>query len=390
MGRQLGFRVAVAACAMAAMPTQGVSFIDPLDGYFDMGEYLAENAYGFLPVPIIITEPAVGYGGGLFAVFMHESEQEKARRKALALQSREGGAQLIPPAITAVGGAVTENGSWFALGGHRHTWHQDDTRYQLFGGYINAVIDIYNNLGGLLPGPGLAIRTNSEGYFILQDLKFRLSDSHWFLGIAQTYAHFEVSSDNLLADALLKLLLGESTSTSALGLLAQYDNKNSFFFPTQGYSLDAKYMFYRDAFGSDHEYDTLDLVGQAYFPLSQRWTWALEGAYQSLNSDDRGLPPLVRPYIDLRGIPSFRYQGDYVSAIQTQVMWRVAPRWTLSGFVGVGSAEAAFEDLYGEGEWAYGAGFRYQIARRYGLHMGMDFGFSDSDSAFYITVGTGL
>lgn len=27
-----------------------------------MGEHLAENAYGFLPIPIIITEPAVGYG----------------------------------------------------------------------------------------------------------------------------------------------------------------------------------------------------------------------------------------------------------------------------------------------------------------------------------------
>ncbi|OEF88403.1 hypothetical protein [Vibrio splendidus] len=46
------------------MATHAVSFIDEIDGQLDMGEYLAENAYGFLPVPILITEPAVGYGGG--------------------------------------------------------------------------------------------------------------------------------------------------------------------------------------------------------------------------------------------------------------------------------------------------------------------------------------
>jgi hypothetical protein len=34
--------------------------------HLDMSQYLAENRYGFLPVPLAITEPAIGYGGGLF------------------------------------------------------------------------------------------------------------------------------------------------------------------------------------------------------------------------------------------------------------------------------------------------------------------------------------
>ena len=36
------------------------SFFDEVDDQFDMGHHIAENAVGFLPVPIIITEPAVG------------------------------------------------------------------------------------------------------------------------------------------------------------------------------------------------------------------------------------------------------------------------------------------------------------------------------------------
>ena len=39
-------------------------FISKEDGAVDMSEFLNSNT-GFLPVPIIITEPAVGIGGGL-------------------------------------------------------------------------------------------------------------------------------------------------------------------------------------------------------------------------------------------------------------------------------------------------------------------------------------
>ena len=53
------------------------SFYDPVDGQFDMGHHIAENATGFLPIPILITEPAVGYGGGVAGLFLHESDEEK-------------------------------------------------------------------------------------------------------------------------------------------------------------------------------------------------------------------------------------------------------------------------------------------------------------------------
>ncbi|ENM3735353.1 hypothetical protein NTE30_002894 [Vibrio cholerae] len=41
------------------------SFFDQQDGRFDMGHHIAENAVGFLPIPILITEPALDYGGGM-------------------------------------------------------------------------------------------------------------------------------------------------------------------------------------------------------------------------------------------------------------------------------------------------------------------------------------
>ena len=46
------------------------NLIDPQDGMLDASDYLA-SARGFLPIPIIITEPAVGYGLGLAVAYFH-------------------------------------------------------------------------------------------------------------------------------------------------------------------------------------------------------------------------------------------------------------------------------------------------------------------------------
>ena len=47
-------------------------FTDPEDGALDASEWLLDRS-GFLPVPIIITEPAIGYGGGAAVLFFRES-----------------------------------------------------------------------------------------------------------------------------------------------------------------------------------------------------------------------------------------------------------------------------------------------------------------------------
>lgn len=88
--------LALSSLILVSTATHAVSFIDEIDGQLDMGEYLAENAYGFLPVPILITEPAVGYGGGFTGIFMHESEEQKNTRKELAEKSIDGGARFSP------------------------------------------------------------------------------------------------------------------------------------------------------------------------------------------------------------------------------------------------------------------------------------------------------
>ncbi|MBY6185689.1 BamA/TamA family outer membrane protein [Marinobacter hydrocarbonoclasticus] len=373
---------------MMANANAAIDFFDPVDQRFDMGNYLAENAYGFLPVPTIITEPAVGYGFGLAGVFLHESEAEKAQRKAEALASFDGGARLLPPAATVVGALGTENGTWFAFAGHRRTWAKDKIRYLVGGGAGEAKLDIYTDLGGLLPGgDSIKFDTQTEAAVLMQSLQFRVGDSPMLLGIKQLFIQSQLSSSNPVVDGFFRLTGLDRSTNSGLGLVATYDTRNNLFFPTSGVELNAEYMVHDNAIGADYDYQTLLLEGEGYLPLADRWLLAMGGRYETLSSDDL-LPPTVNPYIHLRGISMFRYQGEQVGSVQAQLMYQLDNRWTLLGFYGVGQTRGASSER--ETADAYGGGFRYQIARRYGIHMGVDLAFSDSDTAFYITLGTGL
>jgi hypothetical protein len=83
--------------------------------------------------------------------------------------------------------------------------------------------------------------------------------------------------------------------------------------------------------GGDYHYDQFSVDGKYYIPLSRTLTLAVAGNYQSLTHHDKRLTPMARPYIELRGISRYRYQGDYVSTAQTQLAWEFQPRWILQG-----------------------------------------------------------
>jgi hypothetical protein len=123
---------AVIVLLLCSTPLQADSFfdqlIDPADGRFDTSGWLIDNS-GFLPVPIIITEPAVGSGLGLAGVFFHGSEEQaEERKRALEGGQPDSGTPLLPPSVSVVFAAATENGTWLAGGAHLGVWKQDHVR----------------------------------------------------------------------------------------------------------------------------------------------------------------------------------------------------------------------------------------------------------------------
>lgn len=66
------------------------------------------------------------------------------------------------------------------------------------------------------------------------------------------------------------------------------------------------------------------------------------------------------------------------------------PRWIalLFGWVGVYSDTAS--GFWSNPTPAMGTGFHYLMARRFGIQVGVDIAVSEVDTAFYLTVGTGI
>ncbi|GAL30524.1 outer membrane protein [Vibrio variabilis] len=99
------------------------NFIDPQDGRLDGSQFILDNAVGFLPVPLTVTDPAVGVGGGAALLFFHESEERKQKRLA--------GEEVkdIPASTSGLMALGTNNGSHLYGGFHSGNWMNDRIRY---------------------------------------------------------------------------------------------------------------------------------------------------------------------------------------------------------------------------------------------------------------------
>ena len=78
----------------------------------------------------------------------------------------------------------------------------------------------------------------------------------------------------------------------------------------------------------------------------------------------------VLPFVNLRGIPVARYQGNTTATAETEWRWDFSPRFSVVGFVGAGKAVLK-EDSWGNESWktSGGAGARNLFARKLKLRM---------------------
>ena len=79
-----------------------------------------------------------------------------------------------------------------------------------------------------------------------------------------------------------------------------------------------------------------------------------------------------------------------LGVVETELTWKVTPRWSVLGFVGAGWAADSASDLNDESDTiiSKGVGLRYLIARKLGLWSGIDIASGPEDTVFYIQTGS--
>jgi hypothetical protein len=360
-------------------------FIDPKDGKFDASHWILTRK-GFLPVPIIITEPAVGYGGGAALLFFHPKKEEPLEEAEQNPQKApEKPKPSLPPSISGVMGLGTENGTWAAGGFHWGTWKKDHIRYTGAVAYPSVNLTFYGSQERPVFKNG--IDYNLKGWFLLQEIIFRIKNTNFFLGPKLTYFDSTSTVDTKFSiNGINSWELG--LKNYGLGLLLKYDSQDNIFTPNTGINAEISTLFYRGEGGliSSREYTITDATSRIYWklPADVILGWRLDGGFSGGD-----VPFYSLPYIDLRGIPAMRYQGQYALATDVEARWNVNDRWSLVFFGGVGRTADSMSDFSdSEDRWAGGAGFRYLIARVLGMYTGVDIAKGPEEWVFYIQTGS--
>jgi hypothetical protein len=356
-------------------------FLSQDDGMFDIGAYLSTK-YGFMPMPIIVTEPAVGYGGGLNLMFLHDSLESSLKRKS-------------PPSISGVAGLGTENGTLLGAAYHLGFWKEDSIRTATAFGALNLNMNFYlRNIG---------IDMNLKGYAAYQELMFRLGESDFFLGSNYVYVDVDSKKNNEELP-LLDPLFEHEFKMGALAAVIQYDTRDTIFTPSKGLFIKATLRRFDEIFGGNENFWRYGAKAFYFHPLMDDVILGLriEGEVVNASNGDK-IPYIANPSINMRGIPAMRYQGEKMMLGEVQVRWEFTERWNMVFFGGAGK-------VYGD-EYRYeigtgvvqeytnfqdapihpagGVGFRYELARKFGLWGGLDFATDEeNDFAFYITIGS--
>lgn len=337
-------------------------FFDEEDGKVDLSRTLSRG--GFVPMPIIITEPAVDGGFGIAAQFVtmdEDNPRQLTRTIAAAFK--------------------TGNGS-YGYGAFR-TGYAFDGRMKYKFGAGRGKVNLQAHPSFLPSGVDY---TNTYDYGVLGSAYWRLSDDRFSVGPLIDFRQLTSKIDIQGLPEEFDKDFGRKMNTGALGLGFHFDSRDNPISPTQGVNAFIEGKLNSDTFGSDRNYQIYDLDVYAFQRLSPKWRL---GFKTEIDAARGRFPSYFAPSIDLRGVEAIRYQGSTVQSSEVEIVMRLGERWSILAFGGVGAAYAGQSRIFDNSGaiFAGGAGFRYRIARKLGIDLGIDVAAGPEGGVFYLQFG---
>ncbi|MDH3816136.1 MAG: outer membrane protein assembly factor [Acidobacteriota bacterium] len=338
----------------------------------------------FIAIPIIITEPAIGYGfGGAVAHFhkkKHEADPDAGSHPpALTADTaaKAGKQQKAPPTISGFAAAYTEDGTWGVGFAHTASWKKDRIRYTGAVGYAHVVSSFYFN--------DQPAEFKFDTGLFYQDVKFRIGSGDIFVGGKLVYLTPDLLFDEDSGELPVE---GDRTKLNDFGLAVQadYDARDNKFTPNRG--LDVEFVAWKhlEVLGGDTDYWQVSFLVDSYHEMLNKKL--VLGLHLDLDTAG-GDPPLWGyPWVTMRGIPALRYQNESTAVIETELRWNIFGRWAAVGFIGAAATRGdvlVFEDE--SGIYAGGAGGRFLFRPQDSLWVGIDVARGPEDTALYVVMG---
>jgi len=339
-----------------------------------------KQRYRLLPIPILITEPAIGEGLGVTLALFHPvkpGKQDETRVATPGSITAMSGGRDAPPVVTALAAAYTTNDTWFAGLGHFNNWRRDSIRYAgaLALAKVNSTIYLLNR----------PIAFSMETDMVFQELKFRLGNSDWLLGAGLFYLdaknRFGTNLPGIGEDDRFALTFKNAGVAAEL----LYETRDNTMNPTSGQLFELSLWRYDEAIGGSFDYWSWKLKALSFHPLTPKVTLGLRADLTGVD----GRPPFFAyPWVSLRGIPALRYQDNQAGAAEIEGRYLLAPRWEISAFAGLGYTSNDNPLFVNPGSiYNFGLGSRYKVFEAHNVWMGIDIARGPEDWNWYIQIG---
>ena len=369
---RLVFLLLVLATAPASAQRVPDAFRDPEDGRFDLSEHLLTRR-GLLPMPILITEPALGYGAGLALTYFSQSLAEGARE----------GRDFAIPTIAGGAGFATAGGSYGGALFYFQPYRHDRFRFLAALGGASLDLDFFgfDPEGPLSDQP---IAYTIKTLFTGGRAQARLGDTDLFIGAHYSYLSTETSFATPPPEIPDQHL---DVDVAGLGVGLEYDTRDNLLNALRGMDVTANATWYGPSVGGDESFSKYSVQGLFYGQPTTQWGYGLRVSSGFATGD----PPFFeKPSLAMRGLPDTKYLNDVTVLAEAELRYSIDSRWTVLAFGGSGRVAETWGDIPGaSGIGAGGLGFRYLLARRLGLGSGLDFALGPgSEFAFYIQMGS--
>ncbi|MEL7450573.1 MAG: BamA/TamA family outer membrane protein [Pseudomonadota bacterium] len=338
-----------------------------------------EGRFGkILPVPIFVTEPAIGEGLGAALVYFHKPPAEKPKLLTAETVTETARRSKPPPTATGIFAAYTNNGTQGAGIGHARTMREDKYRLVAAAADLKVITETFAS--------DVPFEFQLKGAMGYASIKRRFGDSQVFIGLSALAIDAAVDFRLDLGDEVPPpSLFGFDFQNYGLALSAIYDGRDDTMMPSSGQLVDLTTWRYDDAFGSDFEYTTTRLKAHSFHQWHDRFVMGFRLDVSTVG----GEPPFFAvPYVSLRGIPALRYQGKTAGVVETEARYQFSKRWAAIAFVGGGFTNTGNELQETQDDiLAGGLGIRFKAIKQQNVWVGLDIARGPEDYAWYIQVG---
>jgi hypothetical protein len=359
--------IATITIGLAAAPVSAIAQADAQPGaqtaaQTDTSTLTASERSPWLLAPVLNVDPKLGTSLGALGGYLHYFD-EKSR-----------------PSIFAVSGQYTSTDSIIAGMFAKTSFDEDGQR--LLAGLVYGYVK--NDYSDYL-GTGVPLKSNAEVRGFISRYLYRVQ-GNWFLGVQGLYQNFGISGETEFDDQVLDILGVAPYKSGGLGLVAQYDSRDSDNMPSRGWLLNFNNMAYRESLGGENDFDVYRIDIRHYIEHGKGNVFAI----RQLNHLTDNAPTQVKAPVQLRGYKIGQYNGKYMSSIEGEERYRFAQKWTATIFAGVACTYGGGEDCTDSANVypAAGAGIQYILKPKEGIVMNLEYAQGKADNyGVYLKMG---